>query len=87
MSHEDPEPLGTGERLLDPMEAIVAQSRIEAAQARQRKRRLWETAAFDRVLRAAGRLGALVTHYRLGDTPARVYFTTSAGVLFWVARP
>jgi hypothetical protein len=36
---------------------------------------------------AAGRLGALVTHYRLGDAPARVYFTTSAGALFWVARP
>lgn len=36
---------------------------------------------------STGRLGALVTHYRLGTTPARIYFTTSAGGLFWVPRP
>jgi hypothetical protein len=56
--HEELESLeGAGgaaeERTLDPMEAIVAQSRLEAEQARRRRPRVWETVAFDRVMRGA----------------------------------
>ncbi len=53
MPHEELESLARADRRLDPFEAIVAQSRLEAEQVRRRRRRIWETAAFDLAMRVA----------------------------------
>jgi hypothetical protein len=84
--HEEPESPARAERSLEPIdpleaEAIVARSRLEAEQARSRRRRIWETAAFDRVLRAA----AILAVFALGALGVLSARSVLRGGVAWLA--
>ncbi len=69
------------DRRIDPMVAIVVQSRLEAEQARRRPRRFWETAAFDVAMRVA----TIVIVLALGAVGLALPHAVLRGGLAWLA--
>ena len=58
MPHEEPEPSAEAAPV-DPLAAMIAESRAQAEEARRRRPPVWERAAFDRILRVAAILVVL----------------------------
>jgi hypothetical protein len=85
--HEELESLARADRpidsppSIDPNVAIVAQSRLEAEQARRRRRRVWETPAFDRAMRA----GTILLVLGLGAAGLAMPASVLRGGVAWLA--